>query len=200
VAKAFWHTAEHSNQSGKQRGQASVSAAGFVHAMVKAILLLIFFGIAGWWFAIGGRQLNEAQVREFYRTQEAATLSRQPDALCELLDDRFQTAGRTVMAGEGSSSVLDKQQSCDGLRDLFASWEALGEKMGGMLQLDSHYTVHRITIAPDGHSATVDVSTQLDVGGSIMSLRSHTTDTLVRRNGRVSLLRSDGEGAVGVGG
>jgi hypothetical protein len=167
---------------------------------MRAILLIIFFGIAGWWFAIGGRQINEQQVREFYSQHEAATLSRNPEALCELLDDRFQSAGRVSMMGEESRSVMNKQQSCDGFKDMYASWELLGEKMGGMLTLGSDYTLHRITLSADGHSATVEVTTHLDVGGSIMNLHSHTTDTLVRRNGRVRMLRSDGEGAVGVGG
>ena len=46
----------------------------------------------------------------------------------------------------------------------------------------------------------VDVSSSLDVAGSIMNIRARSTDTLVRRNGKVLLLRSQGTGSVGTAG
>jgi hypothetical protein len=167
--------------------------------MRKTLLLAIFLGIAGWRFLVGGRTITEDQVRDFYRTQEAATLSRQPEALCALLDDQFKSTGTVSMQGSKSLESQDKSQACSGLMDLYRTWADLGDKMGGLLQLDSNYTIHRLSISPDGRSATAEVSTTLNVGGSMMSISSHTTDTLIRRNGVVKLLRSEGHGSIGVG-
>jgi hypothetical protein len=72
--------------------------------------------------------------------------------------------------------------------------------MGGMLQLDSSYKINSIEIQPDGKSALVDYTSSLDVAGTIMNIRSRSTDTLIRRNGKVLMLRSDGTGSVSSGG
>jgi len=167
--------------------------------MKKVSLLIIAIGIAGWWLLVGGRTITDAHVRDFYRAQEHATLSRQPDALCALLDDRFKSKGTVSLLEHQSRESQNKAQTCEALAELYQTWADLGEKMGGILQLDSSYTIHSITISADGRSATAEVSTSLDVGRSMMRIRSRTTDTLIRKNGTVKLLRSDGQGSIGVG-
>jgi hypothetical protein len=74
---------------------------------------------------------------------------------------------------------------------MYAVWAELGAKMGGMLQLDSDYAIDEIAISSDGKTATVELHTSLDVGGSIMKLHSRSTDTLIRRNGKVLMLHSE---------
>jgi hypothetical protein len=167
---------------------------------MKKLAIVAFFGIAGWWFFIGGRTLSEEHIEDFYRLSEAATLKREPEILCSLLADEFQSAGVVLIAGQARSESQNKRQACDGYTDLYRGWEELGEKMGGILQLDSHYTLHSITIAKDKKSAEVDISSSLDVAGSIMNIKSRSTDTLIRRNGTVLLLRSKGVGLVSSGG
>jgi hypothetical protein len=72
--------------------------------------------------------------------------------------------------------------------------------MGGMLQLDSSYKINSVAIQPDSKSATVDFSSSLDVAGTIMNIRSRSTDTLIRRNGKVLMLRTEGKGRIFSGG
>ncbi|MEY4763588.1 MAG: hypothetical protein RI907_261 [Pseudomonadota bacterium] len=160
------------------------------------VLFLALVSLAGWWLLVGGRTINRDQVRAYYRDYEMATLARQPDALCNMLDDRFKSSG-SIAFGEFSvpnSPEQDKAATCTGLKDLYETWEDLGDKMGGILTLESRHVINEITISPDGRSAEVDIVTSLDVGGTIMRLRSHTVDTLVRRNGVVKMIRSEGEG------
>lgn len=168
---------------------------------MKKILLIVLAAGAAWWYFVGGRRISEDQVNAFYRDLEVATLQRKPDDLCALLAPEFQSSGSVNLAGQRQANAQDqdKDQTCGAYRDLYASWEKLGEKMGGTLQLDSSYTIHSVTLSPDRKSATVDISTSLDVAGTLMNIRSRSTDTLVRRNGRVLLLRSEGTGSVGSG-
>jgi len=49
--------------------------------MKRTLLLALFFGVAEGWLLVGGRRITEDQVGALYRDQEAATLSRQPEAL-----------------------------------------------------------------------------------------------------------------------
>jgi Domain of unknown function (DUF4440) len=167
--------------------------------MRKFLLLAILIG-AGWWYFIGGRTLSEGQVVRFYQDLQAATLSRNPEALCALLDDDFETVDTAEIGGRSETSTHDKAQTCQAYDDLYKSFEQLGDKMGGMLQLDSSYSIDNIEIQPDGKSAIVDYSFSLDVAGSIMNIRSRSTDTLIRRNGKVLMLRSEGESSISSGG
>jgi hypothetical protein len=144
----------------------------------KVILLVIFFSIAGWWFTVGGRKMSEEHVRGFYRDYEAATLSLQPEALCNMLDDRFAGTAIVSMQGHIASTTQDKAETCESRHE--------------------QYAIHSITISPNRRSATVEISTSLDVGGTIMQIRSHSKDTLVRQNGLVRM-QHDARGSVNMG-
>lgn len=154
---------------------------------MKKILLVVLLAIGAWWYFVGGRTLSEEAVRDFYRLQEHATLSRDPAALCSLLDKEFAASGMTTSGG----SHADKGQTCDGYHAMYQGFESLGEKMGGILQLDYGYDIHSIQLSPNKKSATVDISYSLDVAGSIMNIRSRATETLIRRNGKILMLRSE---------
>jgi hypothetical protein len=167
--------------------------------MKKFVLLAILAG-AGWWYFIGGRTITDGHVVRFYQDLEAATLSRNPDALCALLDEDFETVGIVDVGGRRNTSTQDKAQTCAAYAEMYENFEKLGDKMGGMLQLDSSYNINSIVIESDHNRATVDYSSSLDVAGSIMNIRSRSTDTLIRRNGKVLMLRSEGKGSISSGG
>jgi hypothetical protein len=165
--------------------------------MKKLIVLVLLAIPAVWWQFVGWRQeLTEDHVREYYAMAERATLQRDPAANCALLDAKFKTEGFVTMAGKRTPASNNKKQACDGYVELFGAWEKIGEKMGGIVQLDSQYTIHNINLSADRKTATVDFSSTLDVAGSLMHIKGRSTDTLVRKSGKVLMVRSEGEGTV----
>lgn len=165
--------------------------------MFKTIAVFFVLAVgAGYWYVVSGRELNEEQVRAYYQSYDRAIGQRSPEAMCELLDKDFHSRDMVSTAGKRNAESLNKREACKSYRDLFASWAVIGEKMGGLLQLDSDFTINSINIAADKRSATVDVSFKLDVGGSLMNITSHSTDTLVSRHGQVMLLRSEGNSTI----
>ncbi len=164
--------------------------------MKKLILIAPLVAAAGWWYFVEGRTLNEDDVLAFYKQQEIATLSRHPEELCALMDDDFQEVGVAVVQDQERRDRVNKEQICQSARDLYQIFDDLGDKMGGILQLDYGYSIHKIDISPDKKSATVDASYSMDVAGSIMHMRSRSTDTLIRRNGKMLMLRSEGKGTI----
>lgn len=167
---------------------------------MKKIILVAIIAAGAWWYFVGGRKISEADVTSFYRDyDEIATGQRQPDTLCSMFAEDYHSTATIAVGRQIRTDSMNKPQTCESLRLLYDSWEKLGEKMGGMLQLDSYYTIHSISLASDRKSATVDISSSLDVAGSIMNMRSRSTDTLVRRNGKVLLLRSDAKVSMGSG-
>jgi hypothetical protein len=119
-----------------------------------------------------------------------------PDDLCNLLDNGFQTTGTVAAGGQSSTASADRTQTCDNYRKLFESFDALGDKLGGTLNMEYRYTLHSITVAPDKKSALVDVSYVMIMGGS-MNIKSRATETIIRKNGRSRMLHSEGFGSVG---
>lgn len=169
--------------------------------MKKLVMLVLVAAVGGWWYFSGARKLSDENVKDFYRNIEIATLERKPEVLCALLADDFESTGTVTIGGQGQvqAGVQNKAQTCEGYQKLYESWDKLGEKMDGILQLDSKYTIHNISISPDSKTAIVDMSSSLDVGGSIMNITARSTDTLIRKNGKVLMLRSEGKGSVGGG-
>ena len=167
---------------------------------MKKLILLALIAVGAWWHFVGGRKLSDDSVNAFYRDYQSATLSRNPEALCGLLADDFHGSGSVALGKGVAQESSDKAQTCEAWDGLFASWVKLGDAMGGVLQLDSHYEIHSITLSPDKKTATVDISSKLDVAGSIMNLRARSTDTLIRRNGKVLLQRSDSRASLSAGG
>ncbi|MBM5572131.1 MULTISPECIES: hypothetical protein [Deefgea] len=168
---------------------------------LKLGLFALMLVAGGWWFFVGGKQISEEQVHQFYADYEAATLSRNPEKLCAFLAEDFKSSAQISLGGLASAEGEgNKAETCSGMKELYTTFETLGEKMGGILQLDSSYEIHSIKIAADKKSAEVEISSSLDVAGSIMNIKSKTTDTLIRRNGKVLLLRSKGQGSIGAGG
>jgi hypothetical protein len=170
--------------------------------MRPLILFLILVATAGWWYFVGGRKLDEDLVRDYYRQSQSATLKHDHEALCGMLSDNFASTAQVAMGPQravGHDSA-DKAKTCESWRDLFASWERIGDKLGGELQLEAEHEIHSIEFAADRKSAVVDIVTRLDVAGSIMNIRTRSKDVLIRRNGRVLMMRSDGSGSITSGG
>jgi hypothetical protein len=163
---------------------------------MKKLVLVVLIAAGAWWYFVGGRKLSEEHVNGFYRDLEMATLERKPEKLCALLSDNFESAGTVTVAGQSHKEEQNRTQTCEGYRKLYETFQKLGEKMGGMVQLDSDYTIHSIAISTDSKSATVDISSSLNVAGSLMKIRSRSTDTLIRKNGKVLLRRSEGQGSI----
>jgi hypothetical protein len=156
--------------------------------------LILIGSIAGglWWYFIGGRTLTEDKVRDFYQKQEVALLNRNPEELCKLLDNDFQGTGTTSSRGESQTSTSNKEQACKSAEDLFKTFEMMGNKMGGIVQLDHQYTIQSIEIAADKKSAIVKTNDILNVGDSMMNISSNGTDTIISKNGKPLLLKSEG--------
>jgi hypothetical protein len=168
--------------------------------VIKKLILVVLVAGLAWWYFIGGRRITEEHARQYYQNIDHATGKRDPELLCGLLDSNFHSEMVvSTLAGRVADSQ-DKKQACEAYVELYKSFEMIGQRMGGIVQLDTHYEIHSVEISADSKTAVVDMSYALDVGGAIMNIRSRSTDTLVRRNGRVLMLRTEGRGTIGSGG
>lgn len=158
-----------------------------------AIVFLIVIATATWWFFIGGRTLSEARIHSFYQDIETAILEKDADALCGKLAKDFQASGTLLFGEQQRSDQLNKTQACEDMAELQRSYDMLNQKMGGMLAISHNHMIHRISLSSDKRTATVEITHTLNVGGNLLSINAHSTDTLIRKNGKTLLLKTMGE-------
>jgi len=159
----------------------------------KFVLLVVLAGGGAWWYFVGGRTLTEDQVNAFYAAQTTATLNRDPEALCDMLATDFNGTATSITLARREQITQNRDQACTAYREFYASTEKLGEKMGGMMVLEYDHRVTKLELAADRRSATVRTRFTFDIGGALINVRGTSTDTLMRRNGKVRLSGSDGQ-------
>jgi hypothetical protein len=159
---------------------------------MKKLVLLFLIAAAGWYYFIAARKLDEAKIRAYYEQQTIGTLSREPTALCDLMADDFRGVNRLVVGSRRQEGDVGQEESCEEIKRMYSNIEAVGNRMGGIAQLDYSQEIDNIEISSDGKTATVTTTFSLDIAGQHMRLRGTNTDTLIRRNGRVLAIRTEG--------
>lgn len=158
--------------------------------MKKILLIVIILGGA-WWHYYGQNELSNESIDQFYAEQMRATLSRNPGALCEQLAEDYRGIGVTSTLAGRISEDADKEVSCTNMHQTYAEFEKIGKAMGGIAQIDYDHRIQSITIAPDKKTAKVETAFKMNIAGSIMQISGVSTDTLVKRKGKVKLQKSD---------
>lgn len=165
--------------------------------MKKILLVVVLIGCAWWYWE--RTILSERKIRAYYDQVGEVIVARESEGLCELLAEDYQ-GNDSASLGEGQhrDHQFDKTQACQSTRDLFAKSNELDKKIGGLLTLKYNYKINSIQLSSDKKSATVDVNYSIDSGVSLMQMNSHSTDTLIRKNGKTLLLRSQSETVITV--
>ena len=159
--------------------------------MTKLVALLLIVAGFGWYYFIGGRQLDEDKVRAYYVAQEHAVLSRDPKAQCELFAPQLKAHIVSRVAGQTQDVVLGKAQLCALLEAQAKFFEEVGEKAGGTLTIEYIYDIKAIRLATDKKSAEVDVASTLKMGEAFMEISSTSTDRVERHLGKVQTVAAD---------
>ena len=154
---------------------------------MKWIVLLGVLLAAGWYYLIGGRQLDEQMVRDFYLARAHATLSRDPEAQCKLIATSAVLQIETRIAGQTKSETLNRAQACEQFRKAHEFFEQAGGKAGAMLTIEYDYELGKIELARDRKSASVEFSSTLKMGVAFMQFRTTSNDRVARNLGRAEL-------------
>lgn len=96
-----------------------------------------------------------------------------------------------IAAGAWWHFVGGRRLSEDNVKDFYRDYE--------IATLQRKPEANGIEISPDKKSASADISSTLDVAGSIMNFATRSTQTLIRKNGKVPLQRSESRGTVRAG-
>ncbi|BEU94438.1 nuclear transport factor 2 family protein [Acidovorax sp. DW039] len=165
--------------------------------MSKVLVFLVVGAAAagGWYGAVGGKKVTQAHVQSLYHDYMSAFDRGDGIAVCDLFSadvrGKFKSTSRTMPVNE----VVSKASSCAAVDNFLASKAKLEQATGRELHTNVGYTIHNITIAPDGKSATAEVLLEFRIGtaeGALLDMRSTQVDVIKRNWGKSQFVQSDG--------
>lgn len=153
----------------------------------KPIAVGVVLCVAAALFWVQRSKLTEDRINEFYQDGMRAALARDADAQCAQLAEDFRGIGSLTAAGVdmGQQEETNKAQACASLRELYATIDKVSAAMNTELPMQYNLNISDIDIAPDGQSAQVQYTYAYSVGSSIMQFSGESTDTVVRRDGKI---------------
>lgn len=166
-----------------------------VRTLAMLGVLAIAAGVAYWlWF--GRDTLTEADVQAFYAAQMEAGEALDAPALCAMISEDYLQRGTVWIEGRSRQMQQDREETCDGMTQLIGQMAQLRARSGGRFKPDSSQTIVSVDVAPDGSRAIVKTRSTLYIGALGMSSRS--TDTVIKRRGRVMITGSQSINWMGV--
>jgi hypothetical protein len=163
--------------------------------MMRLMLLAGVLAGLGWWYFIGGRTLDEADVRAFYAAEAEAVRKMDVEALCDLRSAEFIGKERITMDGQTRSTGYDKTRYCELERRNFNAIKQLMNMAGKEVSFDLEIEFKSIKIAQDRKSASVEYVQRLLVDNSVAA-KSKIVEELNKRNGTVRSLRAESSSEV----
>jgi len=157
------------------------------------ILLLVAVGIGSWYW---NRQnsIDEESVNRFYDTATEHVLNGRSKELCAMLSKDFTRTGVNSTSQGRIQENADKDETCDRYDKMFASLAQAG-RLGGV-STNYQVNIEHIEISKDRKSAEVKLSSSVSMAlgpiGSIAETRDKSSETLVIRNGKLLLQKSEG--------
>ncbi|WP_202844696.1 hypothetical protein [Luteimonas saliphila] len=148
--------------------------------MVGKLLVVVVVAIAALVAHENGRTIEEAHVREYYRSQLEALRAFDEEAVCAGIADDYNLEVVDRSEGQPGKATLDGHASCELSRKMLRFMEQMSGQTGGLVTIDISYDIRSIVIAADGRSATVEATSTAKLGDMLIG----------RTRGREQLSRS----------
>jgi hypothetical protein len=162
---------------------------------LMAIVMLGCAAYGAWYVAVGGKRLNEEQVRDLYQQYHAAFEREDAKAVCDMYDDKISGQFSSTSKAYPVKESLDKASACSAVADFYETKHKLEEKTGHALETNFDVHVQSIELSADRQTATVEVLTEMRIGteqASIVDMRVQHTDKVTKNLGKARFLQSDG--------
>lgn len=162
-------------------------------------IVALLFG-ALWFYFIGGRTLDEQQVKAAYESYWSAFDAGDQKTVCELFAKDFSATIKTRTPAGAVTETADKQDACSGVTKFYTMKDAMAKKAGEELYTNVEYTLDDIRIAPDKKSATARVTSEIRIGTEkrlFLKINEVQSDTLKRDLGKTQFVATEGTLSMG---
>lgn len=160
--------------------------------MLGKLILVFVLGVVGWLVYDHGRTLSEADVRTYYAAESEALNAYDSEAVCKNLADDFRGDLVEHANGQSRRKTYEKSSLCEENKVALDNMRLLSGRTQGLLSVEFSHEIKSIEIAPDGRTATVEVTNTARLGDVLLS-RSRSRDQLSRTFWRVRARSSEGQ-------
>lgn len=167
---------------------------------MRNIFILALVAGALWFYFIGGRTLDEQQVKAAYASYWSAFDAGDQKAACELFAKDFSATIKTRTPGGAVTESANQQDACSGVTKFYAMKDEMAKKAGVELYTNIEYTLDDIQIAPDKKSATARVTSEIRIGTEkrlFLKINEVQIDTLKRDLGKTQFVATEGTLSMG---
>jgi hypothetical protein len=133
-------------------------------------------------------QLDDDIVRAHYQKNVNALRMFDSQALCGMLDPRYKGVDTSRVGKRIDRMELDRAKTCKGLKESMSVMRELVKTTKA--EPEMQYVIESIEVSPDGKQAKVRMRMSVRIGKRL-SATSKGTETLIRRMGKVLVVRSE---------
>ena len=146
--------------------------------------------VAGGFFIVRDQmsQLDDDVVRAHYQKNVNALRMFDAQALCGMLDPRYKGVDTSRTPKGIDRLELDRARTCKGLKESMSVMRQLVKATKA--EPEMQYVIESVEVSPDGKQAKVRMRMSVRIGKRL-SAASTGTETLIRRMGKVLVVRSE---------
>jgi hypothetical protein len=133
-------------------------------------------------------QLDDDVVRAHYQKNVNALRMFDAQALCGMLDPRYKGVDTSRVGKRVDRMELDRAKTCKGLKQSMSVMRELVRETKA--EPEMQYVIESVEVSPDGKQAKVRMRMSVRIGKRL-SAASTGTETLIRRVGKVLVVRSE---------
>lgn len=156
------------------------------YLITSAVVLVLAAGV----FIVRDQmsQLDDDIVRAHYQKNVNALRMFDAQALCGMLDPRYRGVDTSRVGKQVDRMELDRAKTCKGLKESMSVMRQLVKATKA--EPEMQYVIESVEVSPDGKQAKVRMRMSVRIGKRL-SAASRGTETLVRRMGKVLVVRSE---------
>lgn len=165
-------------------------------SIIAGVLVIVaFFGVR---YGLGQYRkmqsmLDEDIVYAHYQKQINAMRTFDAEAQCRMMHPRFRGVDQSRTPDGEQTVVLDRRQTCEGLREAMDTMKALVRAL--KVEPDMKFTIESVDLSPDRRQATVKLRYSLEIAKAL-SASATGTETLVRHEGDVYVIDSQSKSVI----
>jgi len=162
---------------------------------MRIIIIVAIIAGALWFYFIGGRTLDEQQVKNAYASYWSAFDSGDQKTACDLFANEFSATIKTRAPAGVVNETASKEAACKGITEFYAMKDSMAQKAGEELYVNIEYTLDDISIAADKKSATAHITSEIRIGTEkrlFLKINEVQTDTLKREWGKTQFVATEG--------
>jgi hypothetical protein len=133
-------------------------------------------------------QLDDDIVRAHYQKNVNALRMFDAQALCGMLDPRYKGVDTSRVGKRIDRMELDRAKTCKGLKESMSVMRELVKATKA--EPEMQYVIESVEVSPHGKQAKIRMRMSVRIGKRL-SATSKGTETLIRRMGKVLVVRSE---------